>query len=135
MGPVLLQVPLGTRKAPWEVQWDHTDLSAQHFWVTLAASCASKPPLNERVEASGSHGHLSLANHPGAHRPLAPAAGARCVLWPLARWHVACRAKLCGHFCLAADLACCEMVESGGAALRKGLAMSVGKCESRGFQF
>lgn len=62
--PVLLQVPLGTPKAPWEVQWDHRDLPDQHFWETLAAGCASKPPLNEWVEASGSHGHLSLANHP-----------------------------------------------------------------------
>jgi len=40
-----------------------------------------------------------------------------------------------GRVCLAADPARCEMVGSGGADLRKGLAMSVGKCESRGFQF
>lgn len=36
---------------------------------------------------------------PGAHWPLAPAAGAQGALWPLARWHVACRAELCSRFC------------------------------------
>lgn len=35
---------------------------------------------------------------PGARWPLSPAAGARCVLWPLAGWHVARRAELCCTF-------------------------------------
>lgn len=64
VSPVLLWAPPGTPKPPWEAQQGHADLSAQLFWVTLAASCASKPSLNERVEVLGSHGHLSLVNHP-----------------------------------------------------------------------
>lgn len=132
---MLLQAPLATPKPPWETQRGHTDVTAQLFRVTLAASHASEPSLNERVEALGSHGHLSLVTTPGARHPPAPAARARCLLWPVAHGRVAHRARPLGRHCLAADWACCETVERGGADLQKGLAMSVGKCESRGFQF
>lgn len=56
-----------------------------------------------------------------------PAAWGRSPLWPAAAWRVAC-------FCLAADAAGCETAERGGAGLGKGLDMSIGKCESQGFQ-
>lgn len=62
--PCAAMSPTEYSRTSWEAQQGHTDLSAQLFRVTLAASCASKPSLNERVEVSGSHGHLSLANHP-----------------------------------------------------------------------
>lgn len=132
--PVLLRALLGTPEPPWEAQRGHGDFAAQLFWMTLAAGRASKPSLNERLEVSESHGRLSLANHPRSSPPSSSRSPARRVSWPPAGWCVARRAGLLGRFCLAADSACCEMVESGGADLRKGLAMSTGKCESRGFQ-
>lgn len=108
VSPELLRAPLGPPKAPWEVQWDHTDLSAQRFCVTLAAGCASKPPLNKWVEASGSQGHLRLANHPwsgwlaGFWLPQL-GLGVFCGHWLAGMW-------LAGPSS-AADLAHCEMGE------------------------
>lgn len=115
------------RLLPWEAERGRKEPSAQLFGVTLEARRALKPSLNERVEASGSHGHLRLASHPGG----LPGDGA----------FVATSSSLCGLQCqavgrlrLAAYSAGCDTVESGGSDLGKGLAMSVGKCESRGFQ-
>lgn len=69
LSPVLLRAVLGTPEPPWEAQRGHGDFAAQLFWMTLATDRASKPSLNERVEASESHGHLSLANHPRSSPP------------------------------------------------------------------
>lgn len=117
LSPMLLQSSLGTPTALWEVQWDHTDLSAQHFCVTLAASCASKPPLNEWVEVSGNHGHLSLANDPWSS--LASGSCSRGSGCFVATGSLACGLQSRAVQPLLPLLACCEMGESGGTALHR----------------
>lgn len=70
------------RLLPWEAERGRKEPSAQLFGVTLEARRAFKPSLNERVEASGSHGHLRLASHPGG----LPGDGAFCGHQLLAVW-------------------------------------------------